>query len=176
MRIRDITYMAIFVALMAVCSWLEIPSVVPFTMQTFAVFFAVEMLGGKRGSIAVLAYILLGAVGVPVFSGFSGGIGAVLGPTGGYIVGFLGSALTMWLLERVVKGAGWKAVIRMLAGLVVCYAVGTAWFMRVYAANNGPVTLATALSWCVIPFILPDCAKIALAALLSARLKKRMTI
>jgi biotin transport system substrate-specific component len=176
MRIRDITFMAVFVALMAVCSWLEIPSVVPFTMQTFAVFFAVEMLGGKRGVITVLAYILLGAVGVPVFSGFSGGLGAIMGPTGGYIIGFLASAAIMWLLERFIKGSGWKAALRMLAGLIACYVFGTAWFMRVYAANSGPVALATALSWCVVPFILPDCAKIALAALLSARLKKHITI
>lgn len=85
----DMAYIAIFTVLMAVCSWISIPATVPFTLQTFGVFVAVGVLGGKRGSLAVLIYILLGVIGVPVFAGFSGGIGAILGTTGGYILGFL---------------------------------------------------------------------------------------
>lgn len=74
----------VFAVLIAICSWISIPMTVPFTLQTFAVFLAVGVLGGKRGSLAVLIYILLGAVGIPVFAGFSGGIGVLLGNTGGY--------------------------------------------------------------------------------------------
>ena len=82
-------YIAVFAVLIAICSWISIPTTVPFTLQTFAVFLAVGVLGGKRGSLSVLIYILLGAVGIPVFAGFSGGFGILLGQTGGYIVGFL---------------------------------------------------------------------------------------
>ena len=71
----DLAYIAIFAVVMAVCSWISIPMTVPFTLQTFGVFMAVGVLGGKRGTLAVLVYILLGVVGVPVFAGFSGGIG-----------------------------------------------------------------------------------------------------
>lgn len=92
LRTVDIAYIGLFVAVMAICSWISIPATVPFTLQTFAVFMAVGLLGGKRGTIAVLTYVLLGAIGVPVFAGFSGGIGALLGNSGGYIVGFIFSA------------------------------------------------------------------------------------
>ena len=89
MKTIDLAYMALGAVIIAVCSWISIPTVVPFTLQTFAVFSVLGLLGGKRGTISVLIYILLGAVGVPVFAGFSGGFGVILGPTGGYIVGFL---------------------------------------------------------------------------------------
>ena len=98
----DLAYIAIFAVVMAVCSWISIPMTVPFTLQTFGVFMAVGVLGGKRGTLAVLVYILLGVVGVPVFAGFSGGIGVLLNTTGGYIVGFLFSALVMWGIEKVL--------------------------------------------------------------------------
>ena len=89
LTVRDMAYTAMFAVVMAACSWISVPYVVPFTMQTFAVFLAVGVLGGKRGTLAVLVYILLGCVGIPVFSGFSGGVGILMGSTGGYIVGFL---------------------------------------------------------------------------------------
>ena len=91
----DLAYIAIFAVLIAICSWISIPMTVPFTLQTFGVFMAVGVLGGKRGSLAVLVYILLGVIGVPVFAGFSGGLGILLNNTGGYIIGFLFSALPL---------------------------------------------------------------------------------
>ena len=97
----DMVYIAIFAVLMAICSWISIPMTVPFTLQTFGVFMAVGVLGGKKGTLAVLIYILLGAIGVPVFAGFSGGIGILLNTTGGYIVGFFFSALVMWGMEKL---------------------------------------------------------------------------
>jgi biotin transport system substrate-specific component len=168
----DMVYIAMFAVLMAVCSWISIPTVVPFTLQTFGVFMAVSMLGGKRGTISVLVYILLGAIGVPVFANMTGGFGVILGSTGGYIVGFLFSALAMWAFEKV---SGPKPVIRilsMIVALIVCYAFGTAWFMVVYARTTGAVGLGTVLGWCVIPFIIPDLLKIALAFVLSNRLRR----
>lgn len=172
MRTRDITYVGLFVALMAICSWISIPAAVPFTLQTFAVFLAVAALGGKRGALAVLVYTLLGAVGLPVFSGFSGGVGVLLGPTGGYIIGFLLAVLVMWALSRRPDEGIVRCMLHMLAGLVVLYTFGTAWFMFVYMRANGAVSVMTVLSWCVVPFILPDVCKIALAAVIARRVRK----
>ena len=78
----DLVYIAVFAVLIAVCSWISIPTTVPFTLQVFAVFLALDVLGGKRGTMAILVYILLGAAGVPVFAGFSAGIHVLLGTTG----------------------------------------------------------------------------------------------
>ena len=168
----DMAYIAIFAVLMAICSWISIPMAVPFTLQTFGVFMAVGVLGGKRGSLAVLIYILMGAIGVPVFAGFSGGIGVILNTTGGYIVGFLCSALVMWGMEALLGRKPVIQIISMVLGLIVCYALGTAWFMVVYARNTGAVGLGTVLGWCVIPFIIPDLVKIALAFVLSRKIRK----
>ena len=89
LKMNSITRIAMMTALLAICSWITIPFAVPFTMQTFAVFLALIICGGVEGSIAIAVYIALGAVGIPVFSGFSGGVSALIGPTGGYIFGFL---------------------------------------------------------------------------------------
>lgn len=172
----DMIYIAVFAVLIAICSWISIPTTVPFTLQTFAVFLAVGVLGGKRGSLSVLIYILLGAVGIPVFAGFSGGFGVLLGQTGGYIVGFLFSALLMWLMEAFLGKKTWVLGLSMVLGLIVCYAIGTVWFMVVYARNSGAVGLATVLGWCVIPFIIPDLIKIGLALALSKRLGKALKL
>ena len=85
MKTKDMAYIALMAVLISVCSWLSVPAAIPFTMQTYAVFTALLLLGGRRGSIAVAVYIALGAVGLPVFSGFAGGIGKLMGPSGGYI-------------------------------------------------------------------------------------------
>jgi biotin transport system substrate-specific component len=170
----DMAYIAVFAVLMAICSWISIPTAVPFTLQTFGVFVAVGVLGGKRGTLSVLVYILLGAVGVPVFVGFSGGIGILLGTTGGYIVGFLFSALVMWGMERLFGRKPVMQIVSMFAGLLVCYVFGTVWFMIVYSSENGAVGLATVLGWCVIPFIIPDLIKIAAAFAVSRRLRQHV--
>lgn len=162
---------ALFAALIAVCSWISVPSAVPFTLQTFGVFMAAGLLGGKRGTVSVLIYILLGAAGIPVFSGFKGGAGVLAGSTGGYIVGFLFTALIMWLFEAKTRNRKYTLPISMAVGLLACYAFGTAWFMLVYARTSGSVGLVTALTWCVFPFILPDAAKITLACFLIRRIK-----
>lgn len=168
----DIVYIAVFAVIMAICSWISIPATVPFTLQTFGVFIAAGVLGGKRGTLSVLVFILLGAVGIPVFANFSGGIGVLAGPTGGYIIGFLFSALVMWAMEKLPGKKSIMQIVSMVVGLVVCYAFGTAWFMVVYGKANGPVGLVTALGWCVFPFIIPDLIKIALAYVLSRKLRK----
>lgn len=173
MNVHKMTAIAACAALTAVCSWISIPTTVPFTLQTFAVFAALFLLGGRDGTIAVLVYILLGAVGMPVFAGFTGGLGILLGTTGGYILGFLLSGLVYWAFEKV----GAKPIVQLGAcfvGLAVCYAFGTAWFMNVYARTSGAIGLMTALSWCVFPFVLPDIVKLFLAYALAGRLKKAL--
>ena len=170
--VYDLVMIALFAALIAVCAWITIPGAVPFTLQTMGVFLAVGLLGGKRGTAAVLVYILLGAVGMPVFSGFSGGVGRLLGTTGGYIIGFLVAALAMWAMEAIFGKAKWVLPVSMLLGLLLCYAFGTAWFLVLYTQTKGAISVASVLSMCVVPFIIPDLLKTALALLLTSRLSK----
>lgn len=187
-KLTDMILIGLFAALIAVCAQIQIPAAVPFTLQTFAIFLAAGLLGGKRGTVSVVIYILLGMVGLPVFAGFKGGIAALLGTTGGYIIGFIFSALLMWALEKPVSslfgketGADSKKnifrkmagpAISMILGLIVCYIFGTAWFVIVYTNTKEPIGILTALGWCVFPFIIPDLIKIALALVLTLRLKK----
>ncbi len=173
-KTRDMVYMSMFAILIAICSWIAIPAAVPFTMQTFGVFVTLGFLGGKRGSISILLYLLMGAVGLPVFSGFRGGIGSLLGNTGGYIIGFLLSALVMWGMEKIVGRKKGMLLLSMILGLLVCYAFGTFWFVKVYAGNSGEIGIVTALSLCVFPFVIPDIMKIALALFLCKRLHRFM--
>ncbi len=176
MSTYSLVYIALFAVLMAVCSQIQILSVVPFTLQTFAVFLACGLLGGKRGTASIIVYILLGAIGLPVFAGFKGGVAALAGTTGGYIIGFVFSALVMWIFEKPAKKSFIVLIISMILGLAVCYIFGTAWFMFLYTQANGPVALGTVLGWCVIPFIIPDIAKIALASVLTVRLRKLLPL
>ncbi len=171
-HIRDICLIALFAALIAVCSWISVPASVPYTLQTFAVFLACGVLGGRRGFFAVLVYLGLGALGVPVFAGFRGGLAALLGTTGGYLIGFAFTALVMWGITAAF-GRKWAVLLgAMAAGLLVCYAFGTAWFMAMYTRTNGPAALSSVLGWCVLPYVIPDLVKMGLALLLSLRLRR----
>lgn len=166
----DLVYTALASVLIAICSWISIPTQIPFTLQTFAVFFALALLGGRRGTLAIVVYLLLGAVGIPVFAGFKGGLGAILGNTGGYIAGFVLTGLIFWLAEALFGKKIWVEAISMIIGLLVCYAFGTAWFLFLFSRSSGPIGLMTALGWCVFPFIIPDLIKLALALLLARRM------
>lgn len=170
--VKELAFIGMFAVLIAICSWISIPMTVPFTLQTFGVFCALGILGGKRGFFAVLTYILLGAIGVPVFAGFSGGFGVLFGTTGGYIIGFLISALIYWLITAKFGTNLVTMIISMVLGLILCYSFGTAWFMIVYAQSSGAIGIMTALGWCVFPFIVPDLVKIAMAILISNRVGK----
>lgn len=168
--VHELTAVAIGAALIAVCSWISVPTTIPFTMQTFAVCLAAALFGSRCGVWAVLCYICLGLIGLPVFSGFRSGFAVLLGPTGGYISGFL---FTAWITGVGAKRCGRRRpalFLFMAAGILVCYAFGTAWFMVVYARHTGPIRLGTALAWCVLPYLFPDGVKIALASALAARL------
>ena len=176
LKTADLTRIALFAVLIAVCAWITIPlpkPLVPFTLQTFAVFAAVTVLGGRRGSYAVGVYLLLGAVGIPVFAGGLGGVSVLLGSTGGYILGFLASALVYWLATALWPAGGLPAkFLGCLLGLLTCYILGTIWFVLVYTVTTGPVGIATALSWCVLPYVIPDLCKLAAAVAISCRLSR----
>lgn len=171
-KTRDMAYIALFAVLLAVCSWISVPTAVPFTLQTLGVFLAVGVLGGRRGTLSVLVYLLMGTVGIPVFSGFTGGLGHLLHVTGGYLVGFLLCALVMWAVESLCGTKTWARIIAMVLGLISCYLFGSVWYLIVYARSSGAVGFGSVLTWCVLPFLLPDAVKIALALLLSRRLSR----
>lgn len=173
-RTYDMAYVAVFAVLIAICSWISIPTAIPFTLQTFAVFLAVTVLGGRRGTMAVVVYVLLGAIGVPVFAEFTGGLGIILRNTGGYLIGFIFAALVMWLMERLFGRKLWVQAVSMALGMVTYYTLGTIWFMQVYMRTTGDVGLMTVLGWCVIPFVIPDVVKSVLALMLGNRLRKQL--
>lgn len=156
-----------FAALIVLCTWIAIPTEPPFTMQTFAVLTAALCLGARRGTAAVAVYLALGAVGLPVFSGFTGGIGQLAGVTGGYALGFLPTA---WIAGIFSRRGGIARALGCALGVLSCYAAGTAWYVLVY--SDGAVGVGAAIATCVLPFLLPDAAKIALALAVSRPLQK----
>lgn len=169
-KTKDMILISLFAVIMAVCAWISIPAAVPFTMQTFGVFSAAGILGGKRGTIAICIYLLLGAIGLPVYSGGTSGIGILLGSTGGYMIGWILAGLIMCAAEYIFGRKTPVIALAMVLGLIACYALGTAWFITVYGRESGPIGLWAALSMCVIPFIIPDLLKIALALFIRKRL------
>lgn len=177
MSTRNAAYIAMMAVILCVCSWLTIPFTVPFTMQTFAVYCALLLLGGRRGLLAIGLYILLGLVGLPVFSGFRGGPGHLLGLTGGYIIGFLFTGLGYLLMESKLRGLGFLPRIVLLAlDLLPCYLVGTLWFTAVSRLHGSEIGFFSALGLCVVPYILPDLVKVVLAERICARVGKHLKI
>lgn len=166
----DLAYIAMGAACIAVCSWISIPTAVPFTMQTFAVFFVLFALGGKRGAASIVLYVLLGAVGLPVFAQFTSGIGILLGNTGGYIVGFIVMGLAYWLIVGLLGERLWAQILAAAVGLILLYLFGTLWFLTVYAEASGAAGVSAVVSMCVAPFVVPDLVKLGLALLLAKRL------
>jgi len=163
--VRKMVLCALFAALTAVCAWISIPVPdIAFTLQTFGVLLALGVLGGKWGTVSILIYLALGAVGLPVFAMFRGGPGVLLGPTGGYLWGFLATGLTYRAFEKLWKPAA------MVLGLLACYACGCLWFMLLAGAGG----FFVALTRCVLPYLIPDGIKLALALTLSRRIGKHL--
>lgn len=168
---RDLALIGMMTGMMAVCAWVTIPFTIPFTLQTFGVFVTLRLLGGRRGTAAIGLYILLGAAGVPVFSGFGGGFGVLLGPTGGYIAGFLLTGL-LYCVTKPLRKSRWRENAVLAAGLLVCYAFGTAWFCIVKGNAGSPMGFLQAAGICVLPYLIPDGIKLLLADQIAARVKK----
>ena len=139
---------------------------IPISFTNLAIYFTVVLLGWKLGTLSYVIYLLIGLVGLPVFSGFSGGPAKFVGPTGGYLVGFLFLALISgWVIEKFPGKKG-AYFFGMTLGTVVCYIFGTVWF--VYVAES---TLVGALGLCVFPFIPGDIVKMALAVIIAPAIK-----
>lgn len=166
---RELAYLALAVSLITVCAWITVPfGPIPVTLQTLAVALAGGVLGWKRGVAAVFVYILMGLCGIPVFSGFQA-TGALFSATGGYLFGFLFTALLAGLANHVHVQKTWIRILIfftfMAIGEAICYFFGTVWFVYLNGCEAG-----YALSVCVLPFILPDLLKFAFAAPLAVRL------
>lgn len=156
------TLSSLFAALLAVCAWFCIPlGDTVLTLQTFGIFLCLLLLGGKWGSLSIAIYLMIGAVGLPVFSGFRGGIAQILGVTGGFLWGFLAMGLIYWLFARFGK------IPALVAGLLVCYGCGCLWFYLYSGGGLGFILLR-----CVVPYLIPDAIKLWLAVTLSKRLSK----
>ncbi len=169
LKVFDLTFIGIFAGIIAICSWITIPSPIPFTMQTFGIFLSFCTLGGKKSVLAVLTYLLIGLAGAPVFSGFSGGAGYLAGATGGFVFGFLFGSISMWLTEKLPLKK-YKKLFSMAVGLVVCYICGVMWFLFIYTENSQTISIYTVISTCVLPYIIPDIIKLALADTASKRI------
>lgn len=176
LTVKDMVLIAIFAALISVCSLIQIPlGTIPFTLQTFAVFTTAGLLGTKRGIAAILIYILLGIIGMPVFTG-KGGPSAIVGPTGGYITGFIFTVLIIGLIMRLFRKSTMRVQLvmtaaAMLVGDVICFVIGTIQFMVVMKTN-----LVAALGYCVMPFIIPDLVKIIAATIVVSKIKKYIRV
>lgn len=176
-RTKDLTYVALGIAVVTVCAWISIPvGDVPFTLQTLAVSAIGGILGWKKGLLTITLYILLGLIGVPVFAGFKSGVPALMGATGGYIFGFAFAVIISGLAKLLpVKNRYGRVVAFFIAnvlGLTICYVFGTAWFVTVYGKNVGSIGVKSALMLCIVPYIVPDLIKLFISAVLSARLEK----
>ena len=163
---------ALMTALMCIAAPLTVPiGPVPVSLATLAVYLAGALLGARRGMVTVGVYILIGAVGMPVFSGFRGGLHQLAGVTGGYLVGYLLCAGTVGFCVERWGGKNWIFPLSMLLGTVLCYAAGMAWFM--FQTKLGPVE---SLASCVLPFLPGDAIKIAMASVLGIAMRKRLKI
>ena len=169
MKIKDMTLTAVMAALICIAGPLVIPTgPIPLSLATFAIYLAGAILGKKWGTIAAGLYLLIGIIGVPVFSGFSGGFQKLAGVTGGYLIGYLPCAFLAGLgAEKAEDGRKWLLPVMMAAGTAVLYTVGTAWFM--IQTGNG---IGAALGLCVLPFLPGDAVKIIAATLLAGPVKK----
>ncbi|MET3289412.1 UNVERIFIED_CONTAM: biotin transport system substrate-specific component [Brevibacillus sp. OAP136] len=169
-RIKMINLAALFAAIIAVCAQLSFTvGPVPFTLQVFAICLTGLLLGSRWGSVSVLVYLILGAIGVPVFAGFQSGLQTIFGKTGGYLLAFLPAVFLIGLIVEKGRIVVWKAFLANLLGLVIIYALGT---MQLKFMLNLPWSKAIAFG--IIPFLIPDVIKIAIASSLGVILLNRL--
>ena len=157
---------ALFTGIIILCSWLAVPAPIPFTLQALGIYICC---GGKLATLSTAMYIALGAVGLPVLSGFQGGLGAIFGITGGFIMGFLLIPISVWVVEKTPLKKH-SLILGGVVGTTLCNLLGMIWYSTVYM--KGSVGLAAAFTICVLPYIIPDAAKLWVAHLVSNRINK----
>ena len=168
-KIYTLSITAVMTAVTCVLAPMSIPiGPVPISFTNLAIYLSLYLLGWKMGTVSYVVYIFIGTIGVPVFSGFSGGLGKLLGPTGGYIIGFIPMAIIAGLVIDKFSNRIFQ-FMAMAVGTAICYIFGTAWFCFVMDSN-----VAAALSTCVFPFIPGDIAKIIIAITVGSMLRKRL--
>lgn len=174
-RIENIALIALFVSIISISSYISLPFPIPFTMQTFGIFLTVLCLGYIKGGIAVSCYVVLGALGAPVFSGFSGGLAHLFTPTGGYIIGFIPSAfLTGWLISLANKSKRRElwSFVAVEIGNIVLYLSAIIFYIMFYTEGDMLSRIGVSFSLCCLPYILPDCLKNLLAVQIVRRVEK----
>ena len=160
---------ALMTAVTCILAPLSIPiGPVPISLTNFAIYLSLYLLDWKKGTISYILYLLLGLVGLPVFSGFTGGIGKLAGPTGGYIIGFIPMAIIAGIVIDKFSQR-WIQILGMIVGTAICYAFGTVWF-----CFQSGYTVAAALAVCVIPFIPADLIKIVIVTIIGPMIRKRL--
>ena len=167
-KTKQMVLIALMTAVTCVLGPLSIPlpfSPVPISLTNFAIFLAIFVLGMKNGTISFIIYLLLGAVGVPVFSSFRGGFQVLAGPTGGYLIGFIFLALIMGFALDHFDRKLVPTIIGMIIGMVVCYAFGTVWLAKLLS-----LSFKEGLMMGVIPYLAGDVAKIIIAAIVGPKL------
>lgn len=163
---------AIFAAITSICSIITIPlgfTPVPVNLGTMGMFLSGGLLGRKYGVISICVYIFMGFIGLPVFSGFRAGPGVLIGPTGGYIAGYvLGTFIIGLLIDKLLcKGNTiYMYALSLSAGMIVCYFIGTLWFVIITES-----TISAAIISCIVPFVAGDIIKIFISAVLIKRLR-----
>lgn len=169
-EIRQLCFIALMSAVMCLLGPLSIPiGPVPISVMTFIIYLAVYLLGMKMGTISCLVYLLLGFAGVPVFAGYTGGAAKLLGPTGGYLAGYIVLTIVSgFIIEKFSYQRIW-CILGMILGTAALYLFGTAWFVILMKCDIG-----YALSACVVPFLIGDMAKIILAVLVGQEVRKRL--
>lgn len=174
-RTRSVVYVGMTVALLAVSAWIALPlGPVPFTLQTFVLAFALLVLRPGECLAALGAYLALGAAGVPVFSGMRGGIGMILGATGGFLWGFLlGAVAALLLLKAMPLRGGRSDAARGFAACLVFLAISYAcgWIQLMAVAGMGPIPAFLAA---IAPFIVPDLAKLAVAVVVALAVRRAL--
>ena len=167
----QMTLIAVMAAITCILGPLSIPipiSPVPISLTNLAIYLTVCLLGWKFGTISYLIYLLIGIAGLPVFSGFSSGFAKLLGPTGGYLIGFIPMAIIAGIVIDKFTNRGIQ-IIGMIVGTAICYAFGTAWFCL-----QAGYTVGAALAVCVIPFIPADLCKMIIAMIIGPMVRKRL--
>lgn len=168
--ITQIAVIGVMTAVICIMAPFSLPiGPVPISFTNLAIYIALYVLGMKRGTISYLIYLLIGLVGVPVFSGFTGGPQKLFGPTGGYLIGFIPMAVIAGIVIDKCMKKWYFCLLAMIAGTWVCYLFGTAWLA--FQAN---MTFKAALAAGVIPFIIEDLIKMVLALLIGPQIHKQL--
>ena len=167
----NISLIAFFTTLLVISSWFTIPFVIPFTLQTLVIFIFIQVLDLKKSVVILLIYFLLGIIGIPVFNSFQSGLVVFIGPTGGFLIGFIPMIIVSKLLtlnksNKTSKSKNLSTFISLFIGLVCCYVISVLWYILIYDTSTN---VLSAFSILVLPFIIPDIIKIIISIMIVKR-------